>query len=89
MPRGVQYGLSAVGGDRKGATARLTYHIENHEIEIGGWFEKETYNRTQLRLNKEAGNPAGELIPSEVAYYRRNYTTDRDFKQYNIKDTFT
>ena len=49
MPRGVQYGLSSVGGDRKGATARFTYHVANHKIEIGGWFEKETYNRTQLR----------------------------------------
>ena len=89
MPRGVQYGLSSVGGDRKGATVRLTYHIENHDIEIGGWFEKETYNRTQLRQNKEGGNPAGELFPNEVAYYRRNYTTNRNFKQFNIKDTFT
>ncbi|MBL4602494.1 MAG: TonB-dependent receptor, partial [Emcibacteraceae bacterium] len=89
MPRGVQYGLSSVGGDRKGATARFTYHVANHKIEIGGWFEKETYNRTQLRLNKEGGNPAGELLPNEVAYYRRNYTTDRDFLQYNIKDTFS
>lgn len=89
MPRGVQYGLSSVGGDRKGGTARFTFHVANHSIEIGGWFENETYNRTQLRLNKEGGNPAGELIPSEVAYYRRDYTTKRDFKQFNIKDTFT
>ncbi len=89
MPRGVQYGLSSVGGDRKGVTTRFTYHIENHSIEIGAWYEGETYNRTQLRLNKEGGNPAGELIvPDEVAYYRRNYTTDRDFIQYNLKDTF-
>lgn len=88
MPRGVQYGLSSVGGDRKGASTTVTFHVENHSIEIGGWFENETYNRTQLRLNKEGGNPAGELIvPNEVAYYRRNYTSERDFLQYNIKDT--
>lgn len=89
MPRGVQYGLSAVGGDRKGVTAGLTYHIANHKIEFGGWFENETYNRTQLRQNKEGGNPAGELLPSEIAYYRRNYTTMRDFIQYNFKDTIS
>ncbi len=88
MPRGVQYGLSSVGGDRKGASTTVTFHVENHSIEIGGWFENETYNRTQLRLNKEGGNPAGALIvPDEVAYYRRNYTSERDFFQYNIKDT--
>ncbi len=81
-PRGVQYGLSSVGGDRKGITIAATYHIENHKIEFGGWFEKETYNRTQLRLNKVGGNPAGELLPDEVAYYRRNYTTKRKFMQY-------
>ncbi len=89
MPRGVQYGLSSVGGDRKGITAGFTYHVANHKVEFGGWYEEETFNRTQLRLNKEGGNPAGELIPSEVAYYRRNYTSDREFKQYYLKDTMT
>jgi len=88
-PRGVQYGLSSVGGDRKGATFGLAYHIENHTIEVGGWFESETFTRTQLRLNKEGGNPAGELLPNEVAYYRKNYTSERDFLQYYIKDTIS
>ncbi|MEZ5759358.1 MAG: TonB-dependent receptor [Emcibacteraceae bacterium] len=87
MPKGVQYGLSSVGGDRKGATFGFAYHIENHKIEVGGWFENETYNRTQLRLNKEGGNPAGALLEDEVAYYRRNYTSERDFLQYYVKDT--
>lgn len=86
-PRGVQYGLSTVGGDRKGITAGIEWQVNNHRIEVGGWFEEETYNRQQLRLNKEGGNPAGAVLFDEVAYYRRDYTSDREFTQYYVKDT--
>ena len=55
---------------------------------MAGLKKKRTIVRNYV-LNKEGGNPAGELLPNEVAYYRRNYTTDRDFLQYNIKDTFS
>ncbi|PQA86833.1 TonB-dependent receptor [Hyphococcus luteus] len=87
-PRGVQYGLSEVGGDRYGVTGGFTLSFANHTIDVGGWYEEETYNRTQMRLNKEGGNPAGALImPYEVAYYRRDYTSDREFLQFYLKDT--
>jgi len=86
-PRGVQYGLSTVGGDRSGLTAGIEWQLNNHRIEVGGWFENETYRRQQFRLNKEGGNPAGAVLRDEVAYYRRDYTSTRDFSQYYVKDT--
>ena len=85
-PRGVQYGLSTVGGDRYGVTMASTYETANHSIEFGAWYEGETYNRQQLRLNKEGGNPAGAVL-DEVAYYRRDYRSERDFVQFYLKDT--
>lgn len=86
-PRGVQYGLSTVGGDRSGVTASIEWRINNHRLEIGGWFEDETYRRQQFRLNKEGGNPAGAVLRDEVAYYRRDYTSSREFQQFYVKDT--
>ena len=87
-PRGVQYGLSTVGGERFGVTTGFEWEMGDHVVEFGAWYEGEAYNRTQLRLNKEGGNPAGAVIePWEVAYYRRDYRTTRDFVQYYLKDT--
>lgn len=86
-PLGVQYGLSTVGGDRSGLTAGLEWQLGQHRLEIGGWFEEETYRRQQLRLNKDGGNPAGAVIWDEVAYYRRDYESTREFNQYYVKDS--
>ena len=86
-PRGVQYGLSGVGGIRKGLVAGLTWEVANHTIEAGFWTEKDEYHRTQLRLNKTGGTADGEVIWDEVAYYRRDYDSQRDTRQYYLKDT--
>lgn len=86
-PRGVQYGLSTVGGDRSGITVGIDWQIQNHHLELGAWYEDETYRRQQFRLNKEGGNPAGAVLRDEVAYYRRDYVSSRQFRQYYIKDT--
>lgn len=86
-PRGIQYGLSQVGGDRWGGLASLTWEIANHTIEFGAWYEEDRYRRTQLRLNKTAGSPAGEVIRDEVAYFRRNYRSTREATQVFLKDT--
>ncbi|MEM6626480.1 MAG: TonB-dependent receptor [Pseudomonadota bacterium] len=88
-PRGIQYGLSTVGGDRKGATLGFTWDIANHSIEFGGWYEEDSYRRQQLRLNKTAGSPAGEVIFDEVAYFRRDYVSTREAIQYYVKDTIS
>ncbi len=88
-PRGVQYGLSEVGGDREGFTAGLQWQLGNHALAFGGWYEDETYNRTQQRLNKTGGSADGEVIWDEVAYYRRNYTSVRETVQLYAKDTIS
>ena len=80
-PRGVQYGLSSVGGDRKGFVTDFTLELESNVIEFGGWREKDTYNRTQQRLNKTGGSADGEVLWDEVAYYRRDYTAVRETTQ--------
>ena len=86
-PRGVQWGLSTVGGDRKGIVAGLTYEIANHTIEGGLWFEEDRYRRTQLRLNKTDGSPAGAVLWDEVAYFRKDYKSIREATQFYLKDT--
>lgn len=88
-PRGVQFGLSSVGGDRKGFVADFSFELENNLIEFGGWSEKDTYNRTQQRLNKTAGSADGNVLLDEVAYYRRDYTSVRETIQLYIKDTIS
>lgn len=89
FPRGVQYGLSEVGGTREGFLAGLEFLFGNHTIEAGFWLEDETYNRTQLRLNKVGGSQDGAVLHDEVAYYRRNYTTTRETMQLYVKDTIS
>ena len=86
-PRGIQYGLSTVGGDRKGIVAGLEWTIANHTIEVGGWFEEDSYRRQQLRINKTEGSPAGGVIWDEIAYFRRDYVSTREATQIYIKDT--
>jgi iron complex outermembrane receptor protein len=88
-PRGVQYGLSSVGGDRKGFVADFSLELDAHDIQFGGWQEKDTYHRTQQRLNKTGGSADGDVIWDEVAYYRRDYTSVRETTQLYVKDTIS
>ena len=88
-PRGVQFGLSGVGGTRTGGVAGLEWEIANHKIEVGAWYEDEDYDRTQMRLNKTNGSADGDVIWDEVAYYRRAYTSYRETTQFYLKDTIS
>ncbi|WP_299597823.1 TonB-dependent receptor [uncultured Microbulbifer sp.] len=88
-PRGVQYGYSGVGGERQGLVSGIEWQLGQHLLEFGGWFEDETYNRTQLRYNKTGGSADGSVIRDEVAYYRRDYTSTRETVQLYVKDTIT
>ncbi|MEC7824603.1 MAG: TonB-dependent receptor [Pseudomonadota bacterium] len=88
-PRGVQYGLSTVGGEREGLVAGVSWFMGDHEVEFGGWVEQDTYNRTQARLNKTGGSADGDVIWDEVVYYRRDYTAVRDTTQLYLKDTIS
>ena len=89
FPRGVQYGLSEVGGDREGFVAGGEWRIANHTVSAGFWIEDETYNRTQLRLNKVGGSQDGAVLFDEVAYFRRNYTTTRETTQLYLSDVMS
>jgi iron complex outermembrane recepter protein len=86
-PRGVQYGLSGVGGTRKGFVGGIEWQAANHKVEAGFWVEDEDYTRTQARLNKTNGSADGDVIYDETVYYRRNYTSVRDTLQLYLKDT--
>lgn len=88
-PRGVQYGLSGVGGTRKGFTGGVEWDVANHTIAAGFWVEDEDYTRTQARLNKTGGSADGDVLYDEVAYYRRNYTSYRETTQLYLKDTIS
>ena len=88
-PRGVQYGLSTVGGDRTGLVLDFEWQIANHSLEFGGWVEEDIYDRTQLRLNNTNGSADGEVLFDEVAYFRRDYTATRESTQVYLKDTIS
>ncbi|WP_442955407.1 TonB-dependent receptor domain-containing protein [Parasphingorhabdus sp.] len=85
-PRGLQYGLSGVGGDRIGITFKLQAEIGMHMLEAGIWAEQDKYHRTQKRLNNVNGAPDGAVIPDEVVYFRRDYRSKRDSTQLFVKD---
>lgn len=88
-PRGVQYGLSEVGGTRTGFVAGVEWEVANHTIEGGFWTEEEDYHRTQARLNKTDGSADGDVIWGETAYFRRDYKSYRDTLQLFLKDTIS
>lgn len=88
-PRGVQYGLSTVGGERTGLVLDFDWNVANHEIEFGGWVEEDVYNRTQIRHNNSNGSADGEILFDEVAYFRRDYQATRDSTQIYLKDTIS
>lgn len=85
-PRGVQYGISGVGGDRYGIVTKLHAEIGSHAIEAGIWAEEDKYHRTQKRTNTVDGSPASAPALDEIVYLRRDYRSQRDTTQLFIKD---
>lgn len=85
-PRGTQFGLSGVGGDRIGIVHALHADTGIHAIDVGIWAEQDKYHRTQLRYNTTEGSPAGEPIYAEPVYLRRDYRTKRDTTQLFVRD---
>ncbi|WP_326525530.1 TonB-dependent receptor [Sphingomonas sp.] len=88
-PRGSQYGLSEVGGDRFGITSRLEWKAGAHTIQAGIWAELDKYHRTQLRYNLTGGSPAGEVLWNEVVFRRRDYRSKRETTQLFLRDTIS
>jgi len=85
--KGVQYGLSGVGGDRYGITSKLHWEMGANTVEAGVWAEVDKYHRTQARYNTVGGAPDGAPNLDELVYLRRDYRTKRDTLQIFLKDT--
>lgn len=88
-PRGVQYGLSGMDGERKGLVAGFDWFVGDHHFAFGGWLEEDTYHRIQQRTNKVGGSSDGAPILDEIAYYRRDYVAVRDTTQFYLKDDWS
>ncbi|UZW53840.1 TonB-dependent receptor [Sphingobium sp. JS3065] len=86
-PKGVQYGLSGVGGDRYGITGKLHWEIGSNALEAGVWAETDKYHRTQARYNTVDGAPDSAPNLNELVYLRRDYRSKRDILQVFLKDT--
>ncbi len=85
-PRGTQYGLSTVGGDRYGVTTKLHWDAGFNAFEVGLWGEVDTYNRTQARYNTTDGSPTSAPNFDEPVYLRRDYQSERNTTQAFVKD---
>ena len=86
-PRGLQYGLSTIDGTRKGVTGSVSYRFGIHTVQIGGWYERDEFHRTQQRYNQEGGSPDGRPLLNEPVHLQRNFNSTRDSTQISIKDT--
>lgn len=86
-PRGIQYGLSTIDGERKGVTGSATWRWSIHTVQAGAWYEDDDYHRTQQRYNVENGNPDGRPLFNEPVHLQRNYTSNRKTLQVFVKDT--
>lgn len=85
-PRGLQYGLSRIDGDRGGISVGAGLKAGRHDFSVGIWTEQDRYRRLQLRLNNADGSPVGPPLPDEVVYYRRDYRSQRDTVQLYARD---
>jgi iron complex outermembrane recepter protein len=85
-PRGLQYGLSTVAGNRKGLTASGSVDLGAHAVIVTGWIEQDRFRRTQARYNQTDGNPAGEPLLNEPVHLQRDFRSVRDSLQLSLKD---
>lgn len=85
-PRGLQYGLSTIGGHRSGFTGSVRLELANHTITAGGWYEQDRYHRTQQRYNQANGDPAGDPLLNEPVHLQRNFVSTRQVTQLFVKD---
>ena len=86
-PKGLQYGLSTVDGVRKGVTGSATYTIGINTIQVGFWYERDNFHRTQQRYNQAGGSPDGDPLLNEPVHRQRDFNSTRDSTQFSIKDT--
>jgi iron complex outermembrane receptor protein len=88
-PRGVEYGLSTLGGERRGAVLGGSFELANQLFEAMVWLEHDSYHRTQARYNLTGGAPDGTPLYGEPVYLRRDYRSERRTTQVSLKDTIS
>ncbi|MGH6998343.1 MAG: TonB-dependent receptor, partial [Phenylobacterium sp.] len=88
-PRGLQYGLSTINGERKGLSANGEWRAANHSVQAGLWYEDDDYHRTQARYNHAGGNPDGAPLLNEPVHLQRNYVSTRQSTQFFLKDVIS
>jgi iron complex outermembrane recepter protein len=85
-PRGLQYGLSTVAGNRKGLTSSLAARFGVNTVTGTAWIEQDQFHRTQARYNESDGNPAGEVLLNEPVHRQRDFFSTRQTLQVSLKD---
>jgi iron complex outermembrane receptor protein len=88
-PRGLQYGLSTIEGQRYGLVADFGLDVGAHQFAVGFWAENDDYHRTQDRYNHANGNPDGEPLLGEPVHRQRDYISTRETLQLYAKATFS
>lgn len=88
-PKGLQYGLSGVDGDRTGVLANATYKLGHQELLAGFWIETDDYHRTQNRFNQVGGNPSGQPLLNEFVHRQRDFNSKRESVQLYAKDVIS
>ena len=88
-PRGLQYGLSTVDGERKGVVARAIWDLGSHRITGGVWVETDDYHRTQARYNQVGGSPDGAALFNEPVHRQRDFVSTRDTTQVFLQDVIS
>ena len=88
-PRGVQYGISYIGNDRKGLSSKLVYTVGPQKIQAGFWIERDKYRRQRLRNNLEGGNPNGRVLFDEVVNLLLDFHSVNDTRQFFLQDSLT
>ena len=88
-PRGLQYGLSTVDGNRQGVVARAVWTLGINELTAGVWLETDDYHRTQARYNQVGGSPDGEPLFNEPVHRQRDFTSTRETRQLFVQDVIS
>jgi hypothetical protein len=74
-PRGLQYGLSTVGGHRTGLSSRLEYVAGSHKFAVRFWCEDDNYHRTQARFKQTNGDPTASPLPNKPVHLQRDHSS--------------
>jgi iron complex outermembrane receptor protein len=88
-PLGLQYGLSTVGGTRRGLNASLEWSSGIHTVTATAWAERDNYHRTQARYNQVDGDPDGAPLLNEPVHLQKDHWSRREALQLSVKDVIS